>query len=90
MPNKLAAHHKNAHTTKQSRLVDAYIANGGNGTQVEIIAGFVEKSAYVTAFRLLSVPKIRDALIDHTDQIFAQAVRSIACTHPASRLITPK
>jgi phage terminase small subunit len=60
-------------TPKQERFVEAYLANNGNGTQAAIAAGYGQKSAHVTASRLIRLPKVRNALIEHTDLILAQA-----------------
>lgn len=43
---------------KRKAFVEAYFANGGNGTQAAITAGFAEKSAGVAAARLLKDARV--------------------------------
>lgn len=43
---------------KRKAFVEAYFANGGNGTQAAITAGFAEKSAGVTAAKLLKDARV--------------------------------
>ena len=45
-------------TEKQNAFIDAYVANGGRGTQAAKDAGYAEKSAHVEAHRLLKNPLI--------------------------------
>lgn len=49
-------------TPKQQRFIAAYIANGGNGTQAAIEAGYAPRSAAVTASEMLKMEKIRKRL----------------------------
>ena len=43
---------------KRKAFVEAYFANGENGTQAAVTAGFAEKSAGVTAAKLLKDPRV--------------------------------
>lgn len=43
---------------KRKAFVEAYFANGENGTQAAVIAGFAEKSAGVTSAKLLKDPRV--------------------------------
>jgi phage terminase small subunit len=45
-------------TLKQDAFVDAYVANGGQGTQAAKDAGYSESGAHVEANRLLKNPLI--------------------------------
>lgn len=45
-------------TEKQSRFVDAYVANGGRLKAAAIEAGYAERSAHVEANRLMKNPLI--------------------------------
>lgn len=49
---------------EQRRLafVEAYISNGGNGTQAAIVAGYSPKSATITGSKLLTDPKVSGAI----------------------------
>lgn len=47
---------------RQQRFVDEYLANGGNATQAAIAAGYSEKSAEVTACKLLRNAKVAKAV----------------------------
>ncbi len=49
-------------TPKQQRFIAEYMANGGNGTQAAISAGYAPRSAAVTASELLKQDKIRKRL----------------------------
>lgn len=49
-------------TPKQQAFIQHYMANGGNGTQAAISAGYAEKSARVTASELLKMPKVQKRL----------------------------
>lgn len=49
-------------SVREERFVDAYLANGGNGTRAGITAGYTAKSAGVRACQLLKREKIRAAL----------------------------
>lgn len=49
-------------TPKQQAFIHAYIANGGNGTQAAITAGYSPKGAAVQAHDLLKMEKIRKRL----------------------------
>lgn len=45
-------------TRKQDTFIEAYVANGGHGTQAAKDAGYAEKSAHVESCRLLRNPLI--------------------------------
>jgi phage terminase small subunit len=49
-------------TPKQSAFVDAYLANGGNGTQACITAGYSVKTAQMMATENLLKPLIKKAI----------------------------
>ena len=49
-------------TTRQRRFVAEYIANGGNGTQAAIAAGYSKRSAHDIASENLRKPEIAAAL----------------------------
>ena len=49
-------------TPKQERFVQAYCANGGNGTQAAIEAGYSKSGAEVRAHELVRNSKVRDAI----------------------------
>ena len=53
---------KNKLTPKQAKFVKEYKANGGNGTQAAIKAGYSENTADVIAVENLRKPNIRAAL----------------------------
>ena len=55
----IASVNKDYVTPKQQRFVAAYIANGGNGTQAAIEAGYAPRSAAPTACEMLKMSKIR-------------------------------
>jgi phage terminase small subunit len=54
---------KAAALARREMFAHAYIANGRNGTQAAVTAGFAPGSAQVTASQLLSDPMVRD-LVD--------------------------
>lgn len=49
-------------TPKQQAFIEFYVANGGNGRQAALQAGYAEKSAHVTACELLKMDKIKKRL----------------------------
>jgi len=53
-------------TEKQNAFVDAYVANGGRGTQAARDAGYADKSAHVEANRLLKNPLILQEIYRRT------------------------
>lgn len=55
-------------TPKQQAFIHAYIANGGNGTQAAITAGYSTKSAAVQAHDLLKMEKIQKRLQPKKDE----------------------
>jgi phage terminase small subunit len=61
-------------TAKMMRFVEAYLANDGNGTKAAITAGYGQKSAHVTASRLLKLPKVQDALRYGVDAIMQRGM----------------
>ena len=50
-------------TPKQQAFIHAYIANGGNGSQAAITAGYAPKGSRVTACELLKMEKIQKRLV---------------------------
>lgn len=58
----MAANNPNYITPKQQAFIHAYIANGGNGAQAALTAGYAERSARVTACELLKMEKIQKRL----------------------------
>ena len=55
---------KSAAIARRKMFAHAYIANGRNGTQAAVTAGFAPGSAQVTASQLLSDPMVRE-LVDN-------------------------
>lgn len=55
-------------TPKQQAFIHAYIANGGNGTQAAITAGYSPRSAGVQAHELLRMEKIQKRLQPKRDE----------------------
>ena len=49
-------------TTRQRRFIAEYIANGGNGTQAAITAGYSKRSAHAVAWENLRKPEIAAAV----------------------------
>ena len=49
-------------TPKQTRFVEEYCSNGGNGTQAAIAAGYSENCARVQAVENLAKPNIQNAI----------------------------
>jgi phage terminase small subunit len=64
-PAKRAGNSKTAAQQRYALFVKAYIANGGNGKQAAISAGYAPKNAEVTASKLLRLVKVRDAIDAH-------------------------
>lgn len=60
---------KNELTIQQKAFVGEYVRNGGNGTQAAIVAGYSERTADVQASRLLTKPKIREAVNKDTVEL---------------------
>ena len=60
-------------TVKQERFVQEYCANGGNGTQAAIAAGYSEKGADVQAVSLLRNIRIAAAIRAHRDETAERA-----------------
>ncbi len=64
---------KTALTDRQARFIDEYLANGGNGAQAAISAGYSAKAARVTASRMLTnanvVSKISEAQAEIKDRL---------------------
>ena len=57
-PRTKAGTSKASAADKRKAFVEAFFANGGNGTQAAITAGFAEKSAGVTAAKLLKDTRV--------------------------------
>ena len=55
-------------TPKQQRFVDAYIANGGQQTEAARTAGYGERSADVSASRLIRNPLVQQAILRATQK----------------------
>jgi len=53
-------------TTKQNQFIDAYVANGGNGSAAAREAGYAESSAHVEANRALKNPLIVQEIFRRT------------------------
>lgn len=51
-------------TPQQRAFCEQYVANGRNGTQAAIAAGYGAKSAHVRASKLLAMPKIQEFLAE--------------------------
>lgn len=49
-------------TEQQQRFVAEFVANGGNGKQACVSAGYAAKSAHQEAYRLLRKPHVLDAV----------------------------
>jgi len=64
----MAANNPNYITPKQQAFIHAYIANGGNGTQAAITAGYSPKGAGVQAHDLLKMEKIQKRLQPKKDE----------------------
>ena len=45
--------------SRQIKFIDAYLCNGGNGTEAAITAGYKESGASVQAYKLLQLPENR-------------------------------
>jgi phage terminase small subunit len=64
----MAAENPNYITPKQQAFIQHYIANGGNGRQAAISAGYSEKGASVQACELLKMDKIKKRLKPKSDE----------------------
>ena len=53
-------------TAKQNQFIDAYVANGGNGSAAARDAGYAESSAHVEANRALKNPLIVQEIFRRT------------------------
>lgn len=58
----MASENKDYITPKQQLFIQNYLANGGNGTQAAIAAGYSQRSAHVLASDLLKQDKIKKRL----------------------------
>jgi phage terminase small subunit len=56
---------------KRTAFVEAYFANGENGTQAAITAGFAPKSAGVTAAKLLKDPRVLAEIANRRTELIA-------------------
>jgi phage terminase small subunit len=54
---------------KRVKFVEAYMANGGNGKEAAITAGYSPATADVKASQLLREVKVRDILVKRRDEI---------------------
>lgn len=50
-------------------FIEAFIANGGNGTQAAITAGYAASRAKQQAFRLMKMQDVKDALRERQDKL---------------------
>lgn len=55
--------------TRQKLFVEHYVANGFNGTQAAISAGYAPKNADITASKLLTMPKVQTYLSKRIKQV---------------------
>lgn len=58
---------------RRKLFVEAYIANGGNGRQAAISAGFAERGAATTASRLLNRPDVQGELKRRREELEVKA-----------------
>jgi hypothetical protein len=65
-------------TDKAAKFVAAYVANGGNGKDAAITAGYSAKGAHVEASRMLKSPNIRNAIQAHKAKAEQRAVITAA------------
>ena len=70
--------------TRQKLFVEHYVANGFNGTQAAISAGYAPKNAAITASKLLSMAKVQEYLskrikkvLSNTDQLSVQLISKL-------------
>lgn len=63
---------KEAAADRKARFVEAFIANGGNGTQAAIAAGFSEHSAAQQASRLLKDAKVSEEVASRAEKVAAK------------------
>ena len=64
-----ALQRKDVLTAQQRAFVEEYVRNGGHGTKAAITAGYSERTADVQASRLLTKPKIREAMNKDTVEL---------------------
>lgn len=64
----MAAENPDYITPRQQAFISHYLANGGNGTQAALSAGYAERSARVTACELLKMDKIKKRLVPAQEQ----------------------
>lgn len=64
----MAAENPDYITPRQQAFISHYLANGGNGTQAALAAGYAERSARVTACELLKMAKIQKRLVPAQEQ----------------------
>jgi phage terminase small subunit len=55
-------------TPKQQAFINAYIANGGQGSQAAIAAGYSPKDSRNAAYRMLKLPKIQQRLVEDRER----------------------
>lgn len=66
---KPAGNSRQAAAERERVFVSAYIANGGNGTQAAIAAGYSERTAAQMAPQVLARPAVKLALREHQDRL---------------------
>ena len=64
-------------TPQQAAFCEAYVANGRNGTQAAITAGYGRSSAHVRASKLLGMPKIQQRLAELVIPAAAKALEEL-------------
>jgi|ERR1043166_7377595 phage terminase small subunit len=67
---------KNGLTPKQARFVSEYVANGNNGTQAAIAAGYSKNTAFVIASENLRKPKI----VQEKDRLMSKLADEVGLT----------
>lgn len=69
MPKRKSPPHNGRLDNRQQRFVDVYVTNGFRERKAAIEAGYAEKSAHVTASRLLKNAKIQAAISARMEQL---------------------
>lgn len=64
-------------TPQQLAFCEAYVANGRNGTQAAISAGYAASSAHVRASKLLAMPKIQRVIAELVIPAAAKAMEAV-------------
>jgi phage terminase small subunit len=60
---------RQAAADRRKVFIDSYLANGGNGLQAALVAGFAANSAGVTACKLLKDPRVLAELSQRRDSL---------------------